>query len=143
MIVRRSEPVAATQDRVWALIADPGQLPRWWPGVERVESEAADRFTMVMVTNEGRVVRSDFEITNVEPGEAVRWSQVLDDSPQAGVLRSLEIAISIEPAPTGTLVAIEQRQRLRGWSLTGGWMLKRAARERLDQALAGLANAIW
>lgn len=141
--VSRNAPVAATQDRVWSVISDPGRLPRWWPGVDRVESEEPSRFTMVMTTSQGGTVRSDFEITDIEPGEAVHWSQVLDeDSPQGRMLRSSKIAISIEPAPTGTLVTIEQRQRLRGWSVTGGWMLKRATRERLDEALARLPDAI-
>lgn len=141
-VVSRSGPVAATEDRVWEMIADPGRLPRWWPGVQRVESGAENRFTMVSTTSQGRTVRSDFEISDAVPEETVRWSQLLRDSPQAGVLRSCEIAIRIEPAPTGTLVTIEQRLRLRGWSVTGGWMLKRATRDRLDQALAALAATV-
>jgi hypothetical protein len=36
-------------------------------------------------------------------------------------------------------VTITHLQRLRGSNRTGGWMLARATRKRLDEALAGLA----
>jgi hypothetical protein len=67
---------------------------------------------------------------------------VLAGSPYEGVLRSSEIAFRLEPGEAQTRVTIEHRQRLRGWSRTGGWLLRRASRTRLDQALAGLADAV-
>jgi hypothetical protein len=41
-------------------------------------------------------------------------------------------------APDKTSITIAQRQKLRGYSRTGGWMLRRATKSRLDEALDGL-----
>ena len=35
-------------------------MPRWWPGVVRMEGVQEDRFTQVFVTKKGRPVRDRF-----------------------------------------------------------------------------------
>ena len=57
---RRTRVVAAAPQRVWELLEDPHHMPRWWPGVARMEGVEEDRFTQVMVTKKGRPVRLDF-----------------------------------------------------------------------------------
>ena len=42
-------------------------MPRWWPGVERMEGVEADRFTQVFKTKRGRPVRADFRVLRSEP----------------------------------------------------------------------------
>jgi hypothetical protein len=39
-------------------------------------------------------------------------------------------------------VTIEQRQRLRGYSATGGFMLRRATGRKLEEALDGLERIV-
>ena len=46
--------------------------------------------------------------------------------------------MTLEPADGGTQVTIAQRQKLRGYSRTGGFMLRRATRSKLEEALEGL-----
>ena len=46
--------------------------------------------------------------------------------------------IVLEPAGDGTQITIVQRQKLRGYSRTGGFLLRRATKDKLDQALDGL-----
>ena len=40
------------------------------------------------------------------------------------------------------MVTLSQRQKLRGYSRTGGFLMRRATKERLGEALDGLADAI-
>ena len=55
----------ASVEQVWVVIADPYQMPRWWPGVERMEGVDSDRFTQVFKTKRRRTVRG-------QPTEASR-----------------------------------------------------------------------
>ena len=41
---------------------DAHHMPRWWPGVVRVEGVEEDRFTQVFQTKKGRPVRMDFRL---------------------------------------------------------------------------------
>jgi len=136
--VERARVIGASSDAVWAIIADPHHQPRWWPGVERVEGVGPDRFTQVLRTRRGRVVRVDYAVAGAEAPLAV-WQQELAGSPFARVLSASEIRIALRAADGGTRVTITQAQRLRGSNRTGGWMLRRATRRRLDEALSGLA----
>ena len=46
--------------------------------------------------------------------------------------------VALEPDGAGTRVTIAQRQKLEGYSRTGGFMLRRATAKKLDEALDGL-----
>ena len=46
--------------------------------------------------------------------------------------------VVLEPEPSGTRVTIAEYQKLRGYSRTGGFLLRRATKVRLDEALKGL-----
>ena len=113
-------------------------MPRWWPGVERMESVSEDRFTQVFTTKKGRPVRLDFQVLVSEPPWRRCWSQEIDGTPFERVLTESITEIVLEPEPPGTVVTIAQRQKLRGYSKTGGFMLRRATNTRLDGALEGL-----
>jgi carbon monoxide dehydrogenase subunit G len=131
---------------VWELIEDPHHMPRWWPGVTRMEGVEPDRFTQVFKTKRGRPVRMDFRVLASHPpaygGDAAgrAWEQELAGSPFERVLNESVIEVVLEPDGDGTRVTIEQRQKLRGYSRTGGFLLKRATRRKLDEALDGLAR---
>ena len=113
-------------------------MPRWWPGVARVEAVTDDRFTEVRVTKRGRLVRLDFRLVESDPPSVRRWEQELAGTPFERVLNKAVTEIRLEARPPGTHVTIEQRQQLRGYSRTGGLLLRRATGKRLAQALARL-----
>ncbi len=140
MRVRRSARVAAAPEAVWELIVDPRRLPRWWPGVERIEGvdEGRATFTQVLVSKRGRPVRADFRVPLLEAPRRVVWEQELAGTPFERVLSSSVTDLSLDGAGAQTVVTIERRQRLRGLSHAGGWMLRRATRRQLDGALEGL-----
>lgn len=137
--VERSRLIPAASDALWEIVSDPHHQPRWWPGVDRIEGVGEDRFTQVLRTRRGRPVRVDYAVTQALAPELVVWRQELEGSPFARVLSSAEVRITLAAAPEGTRVGITHAQRLRGSNRTGGWMLARATRRRLDEALGGLA----
>jgi carbon monoxide dehydrogenase subunit G len=148
MEARRTRLIKAEPDALWAVIEDPHHFPRWWPGVTRVEGVSDDRFTHVYTTKKGRAVRIDFRVLETEAPDADgpghrSWEQDIPGSPFERVLREAITEVWLAPADTGaTRVTIVQRQKLRGYSRTGGWMLRRATRARLDEALDGLERIL-
>lgn len=140
---RRALTVAAGSAEVWRLLDDPRQLPRWWPGVRRVEALSPEGFTQVLYSSRGRPVRIDLRVAVREAQRRLVWEQEVSGSPFERHLVESVTEISLAPdAGGGTRVTIELRQRLRGTSRAGGWMLRRATGRRLEQALAGLAEVL-
>ncbi len=137
---RQELTLAAAPERVWELIADPCQMPRWWPGVTRVEAVDADRWTQVFATKHGRSLRVDFRLVESEQLSLRAWEQEIPGTPFENVLRESVTELRLEAVPSGTRVALTQRQKLRGYSRTGGPLLARATRRRLRMALDGLAR---
>lgn len=143
MVARRTRLIAAPAQDIWAVVADPHHFPRWWPGVVRVEGVSENRFTQVYTSKRGRAVRMDFFLLASEPpagdGRArLSFEQEVLGTPFERVLRQSVTEIELQPLQDGARVAISQQQKLRGLSRTGGWMLRRAARARLTEALDGL-----
>ena len=142
MTVSRSRSVQATPEAVWAVVADPAALPRWWPLTERVEGVQGDAWTVVLRSERGRPVRADWRLECEDTGRRRAWAQEIDGTPFAKVLAERRVEARLEPAGDGTQVTLELRQRGRGWARFGGLMLRRAARRELDGALAGLERAV-
>jgi uncharacterized protein YndB with AHSA1/START domain len=138
--VRRRRTLASSPEAIWAVVSDPHHLPRWWPGVKRVEGVADGRFTEVMQTKKGRPVRVDFSLLDSEPLHRQAWRQEIAGTPFERVLAEAVIEVVIEPSDGGSEVTIEHRQTLKGYSKTGGFMLRRATGGKLDEALDGLAR---
>jgi uncharacterized protein YndB with AHSA1/START domain len=137
----RSATIPAPPDEVWRTVADPHHLPRWWPRVQRVEGVEPERFTQVLVTDQGRTVRADFRVLESRAPAVRRWAQDVAGTPFERVLRSAETEVRLEPAREGeTRVTLTLRQRLRGSGLLGTMLVRRAAADRLDEALAALAR---
>lgn len=138
--------IAAPAQAIWAVVADPHHFPRWWPGVVRVEGVKESRFTHVYTTKRGRAVRMDFRLITSDPptddGPArVSFEQDVRGTPFERVLNKSVTEVALEPDQSGTRVTISQQQKLRGYSRTGGWMVRRATGARLQEALAGLERA--
>jgi hypothetical protein len=107
-----------------------------------VELTDADHFTEVLQSSRGRGVRVDLRVTERVPGRLVRWEQELERTPFERHLAEAVTEVRLAPTADGTLVTIEQRQRLRGASRAGAWMLRRATAQRLDRALTELGTLI-
>ena len=137
-VAQHSRRLKADQQELWELIADPHHMPRWWPGVIRVEAGGEDRFTQVFKTKRGRPVRIDFHVLVSEAPSTRAWEQEIEGTPFERVLNELIIEIQLAPVEDGTEVTIIQQQKLRGYSRTGGFLLRRATRARLSDALDGL-----
>jgi len=148
-VARRSKKIAAAPEDVWALVEDPHHMPRWWPDVKRMEDVGPDRWTQVFMTRKGRAVRADYNLLESEPpgpggdppGRRV-WEQEVVGTPFERVLAQSVTELQIEPSGSGSLVTLAQRQKLRGYSRTGGFLLRRATRDKLSQALEGIDRAV-
>ena len=138
--------IAAEPDRVWALVSDPHNLPRYWPRTKRVEDvreeEGRPAWTAVLETERGTGVRADYRCTVLEPGRRFRSQQELEGTPFERILRSSELELRLEPAAGGTEVTITTDETLRGLSRLGAPLMSGAARRRLDEALAGIEDAL-
>jgi uncharacterized protein YndB with AHSA1/START domain len=139
-VARASLTVTAPAEEVWAVIADPHHLPRWWPGVERVEEASGDRFTTIIRSRRGRPVRIDLRVTSREPSRRLVWDQELAGTPFERILASSVTELELSAADGATQVTIRRRQRLRGFSRLGGFLVRRAGARQLRDALAGLAQ---
>jgi uncharacterized protein YndB with AHSA1/START domain len=135
---RRSRTIAAAPEDIWSVLEDPHHMPRWWPGVTRMEGVERDRWTQVFKTKKGRPVRMDFRLLSSEAPRQRAWEQELAGSPFERVLSESITEIELEPEDGGTKVTIAQRQKLRGYSRTGGFLLRRATGAKLEEALEGL-----
>jgi uncharacterized protein YndB with AHSA1/START domain len=153
---RRSRTIDAPAHELWEVVSDPHHLPRWWPRVARVEDVEDGAFTEVMMTSRGKVVRADFDLVAADEAQGrLTWSQRLEGTPFARLLRSAETEVRLAPTRSGeqlaglpgadggggtaTVVTIELRQSLAGFfPRFGGFMVRRAAAATIDEALDGL-----
>jgi uncharacterized protein YndB with AHSA1/START domain len=138
---RRSRSVSAAPETVWELVADPYAFPRWWPRVQRMEGVAPERWTKVLSTAKGKVVRVDEHLVESEPLRRRAWGQDLEGSPFERLLRELTTEVSLDRERDATVVTLVMDQRLRGLNRLGGPLVRRAARRVLDEALDGVERA--
>ena len=147
--VRRRRSIAAPRAAVWGLVADPYNLPRWWPrtlrveGVEGVEgSGVGSQWTQVLGTSEGRGVRADFRCTEALAEERLGWEQEIPGTPFERHLKSYALRVALEDEGEGTGVTLAASQTLRGLSRLGSPMMRKGQGELLDEALEGLERAL-
>lgn len=149
--VARSRSIPAPTSRVWDLVSDPHNLPRWWPETVRVEDvhgsagSKRSRFTQVFETKNGKSVRADYRCTASRSGELLIWEQEIEGTPFEGFLRRSELELRLGPGDDGsetTKVTAEGRRRLRGLSQLGSPMMRRATGRTLADALDGIEEAL-
>jgi uncharacterized protein YndB with AHSA1/START domain len=141
--VSRARTVRAPLEQVWGLVSDPFHLPRWWPATARVEDVEDDAWTSVLKTPSGKTVRADFTRVERRPQRAIGWRQELEESPFERVFSAALTQIELEEeGENATRVALTSNERLRGRYRLGGWLVRRAARRRLDEALDGIERAV-
>ena len=134
----RRRVLDADPERVWDLVSNPEHFPRWWPGVARVEDVQPGAWTKVFTSPRGRSLRADFSQVEADPGRRIVWQQELAASPFERFMRESVTTLELEPAGPGTQVSIRIVQKLRGMALFGGFMVRRATRKQVDDALDGL-----
>ena len=138
-VSQRTRTLPASQQELWELIADPHHMPRWWPGVTRMEGVEEDRLTQVFKTRRGHTVRADFRVLTPTRRGRAPGSRRSPGPRSSASCTSRSSRSGSRPAGSGaTEVTIVQQQKLRGYSRTGGFLLRRAARDKLDEALDGL-----
>ena len=142
--VRRKRTVAASPDAVWELVSDPHHLQRWWPQVQRVEDVTGDAWTNVLKTPKGKTVRADYTRVEWRPRTLIVWRQEVEESPFEAILDEATTTIEIEAADddVAAKVAIVSEQELHGRYKFGGFMLRRATKRQLDEALDGIERAV-
>jgi len=136
--VRRETVVPRAPDEVWQVISDPAQLPRWWPGVTRVEEATTQAWTTVLTSPKGKSVRMDF--TRVEASEPTRlvWRQEVEQSPFERILAEATTSLELSEAEAGTRVAIALDQKPRGWARFAPLQFRAAGTRQVQGALEGL-----
>lgn len=144
----RKRTVEAPVADVWKLVADPYNLPRWWPRTARVENVDAKpggkrtRWTKVLATSEGRSVRADFRCVSAAEGERYVWEQELEGTPFERHLKALRVEVGMRERGDGTEVSLTEEQSLKGMSKLGSPLMKRARKDVLDEALDGIEAAL-
>lgn len=133
--------IAAPPEAVWRIVSDPHHLPRWWPGVSRVEGVHADRFTEVIPTRRGKSVRLDFVVVESEAPRRRAWAQELVGTPFERLLNAWTTTVTLAPdGEDACTVTLEEHQQLRGSFRVGLLLQRRPARRRVEAALAALAQ---
>jgi carbon monoxide dehydrogenase subunit G len=140
--VGRSRTLEATPAEVWAIVGDPGQLWRWWPRVDRVESVDAAGFTEVYKTKKNRTVRADFRIAALEQEREIRVVQQLEGTPFERIFAKSGKRCLVEPAGAGTRLTVELTQTPAGLARLGGLMVRKAMRRQLDTGLDALTELL-
>jgi uncharacterized protein YndB with AHSA1/START domain len=144
--VSRSRTIAAERGRVWDLVSDPHNLPRWWPRAQRIEDVRGDgkraHWTMVLQTERGSGVRADYRCTAAKDRERYAWEQQLAGTPFDRILRASRLEIGLTEAAGGTDVTLVGEETLRGLSRLGAAMMRGASKRRLDEALDGIERAV-
>jgi uncharacterized protein YndB with AHSA1/START domain len=146
--VTRSRTLAVEPERAWRLLADPHNLPRWWPETVRVESvEGApgarrSRFTQVFETSKGRSVRADYKITESTDTQRLVWEQQIEGTPFEKFLRAAVLEMRIAAEGAQSRITLEARRALRGVSRLGAPMMRGATKRSLDAALDGIERAL-
>jgi uncharacterized protein YndB with AHSA1/START domain len=161
---RCSRTIRASPQELWEVLGDPHHLPRWWPRVSRVEAVTLkgtgelEAFTEVLMSSKGKLVRADFRLVDAESERRIVWSQQIENTPFARVLKSAETEVSLVRGDAGeksgagpvssdegpaTEVTIELRQSLQGFlARLGGHLVRRAAGSTIEEALDGLERIV-
>ena len=141
--MKRKRTVAAAPDAVWDRVSDPHHLPRWWPQVQRVEEVTGDAWTKVLRTPKGKTVRADYTRVEWRPPTRIVWRQEVEESPFEAILDEAVTTIALSPAgDEETEVELTAEQELHGRYRFGGFMLRRATKRQLDEALDGIEEAV-
>ena len=146
--VSRTRTIEAPVGDVWKLVADPYNLPRWWPRTSRVESVERksggrrSQWTKVLETAEGRGVRADYRCLSAAENERYVWEQELAGSPFERHLKASRVEIGLKGRDGGTAISLTSVQTLKGLSRLGSPLMRRGQAAILEEALDGIERAL-
>jgi uncharacterized protein YndB with AHSA1/START domain len=140
--VTRTRTLRAPVDAVWDVLADPYAFPRWWPLVRRVEGVGEAEWTMVLGKPGGRGIRADQALEASEARRLRRWALVVPGSPFERIVSASVTEARLEAAGDGCALTLSLEQRPVRWTRLAPFLLRRAARHQLDDALDGMARAV-
>jgi uncharacterized protein YndB with AHSA1/START domain len=138
VIVQRETVVPGSLDEVWRVVSDPDQLPRWWPGVTRVEEATPEAWTTVLTSPKGKSVRMDFTRVAAEEPSRLVWRQEVEQSPFERILAEATTSVELSAAADGTHVAIALDQKPRGWARFAPLQFRAAGTRQVQGAVEGL-----
>jgi uncharacterized protein YndB with AHSA1/START domain len=138
VIVRREKVLGRAPEDVWRVVSDPAQLPRWWPGVSRVEEATQLAWTTVLTSPKGKSVRMDFTRVAAEEPTRLVWRQELEQTPFERILAEAVTSLELEQAEGGTRVTIALEQKPRGWARFAPLQFRSAGTRQVQGALDGL-----
>jgi uncharacterized protein YndB with AHSA1/START domain len=138
VIVRREKVVPREVDEVWRLVSDPAQLPRWWPGVTRVEEATPEAWTTVLTSAAGKSVRMDYTRVEAAAPSRLSWRQEVEASPFERILAEATTSLELSQEESGTRVAIELDQKPRGWARFAPLQFRAAGTRQVQGAVEGL-----
>ena len=136
--MRRETVVPQALDEVWRVVSDPAQLPRWWPGVTRVEEATPQAWTTVLTSPKGKSVRMDYSRVSALAPTRLVWRQEVDQTPFERILEEATTSLELSEADAGTRVAIELEQKPRGWARFAPLQFRAAGTRQVQGALDGL-----
>lgn len=123
-------------------MSDPSTLPRWWPGLTRVEDASPEAWTKVLSSPKGKLVRADYTLVEADRPRRLLWRQEIEESPFERILWASTTEIALEPHDGGTRVAIAVNHRPRGWARFSPFQMRAAATRQVEGALEGLAGVL-
>jgi uncharacterized protein YndB with AHSA1/START domain len=141
---RRSATFTESPESLWATVGDPYHLPRWWPGVERVEDVDPESFTQVLESRRGHPVRAHYAVVEQTRPRRCRWRRKVTGTPFERIVGRAEVTIELAPEAeageggAGTRVTLSLRQAPAGLSRLGA--NPRVGGAELDQALVELGR---
>jgi uncharacterized protein YndB with AHSA1/START domain len=138
VIVQSETVVPVSVEEVWRVVGDPVQLPRWWPGVTRVEEATPAAWTTVLTSPKGKSVRMDFTRVAAEEPSRLVWRQELERSPFERILAEATTSVELSATDVGTRVAIALDQKPRGWARFAPLQFRAAGRGQVRGAVEGL-----
>ena len=106
--------------------------------MQHVEGITDEHFTKMLNTNDKRSLRADFRVVVSREPERRAWEQELAGTPFERLFTAASTEVSLTPEAAGTRVTLVVRQQLRGTARLGGFMVRRATRRVLDEALQAL-----
>ena len=107
----------AARARSGALVSDPYRLPRWWPGVQRVEEAADEAWTTVLGSpTRARPCAPTTRLRRVRRARSAPvWRQEVEESPFERILTESLTEIALEPdGRAARACELTLDQRLRG-----------------------------
>ena len=133
--------LAAPPERVWPLVADPGELPRWFGFAERVEvleGEGVGQRRRQHGHWGKKASEVDQELTAFEPPRRLAWRHLaerLDGKPAPRFAASTDFSIELAPDGGGTRVRLRSAQEPAG--PLRGLVMRAFGRRELEGTLRG------